>query len=603
MTAMPMAPGMDPHMVAYFQAQQRLQKHQHQQRGQQALPPGPNNVASQQQPHQRTQGQPPRQNQQQPQQQQGQQLQQEVLPGRKPRADANVASVLLQLKTKQNGEHVPATEAEALRIQAEHQAALNVRTATVRGLPQMNASPQLAGLHGYPGAPVPQAPGPMPPAMGMNVNMPVNMPMNMNMYGYPGMVPFALPQNSMGGMPPPAGYPMPPGVHVPVPMGVAVGDHASAGQMVQGLNHAAPGVMPQGRPDNGGSVAGGHGTEKAGTIMTDAYIESLISDDVMSKIATTRTASNAEPSSNAPPNVTDGSTSAKDNMNVPLVVPKDRDLIPDALFVALGQMKPTRLQQSDRVGCYKTRQINFLGMCCKHCGGQPGFGRYFPNSVRSLAQTTTSQTILKHIGGKCRMCPPAVRKAVLELQRQQAHKDHMTSGRPRYGSRKIFFQRMWARLHGRSADGETAVVVESDVSPETARAEAKRANTLKFSCKTSTIKSNIINKTVPFHTTKEEPSEDVVRSPPSEVSNNNSDEEDNNHSSEADESKKEQNCDVVNIRLSIDHNVATNSNSNVHSGDKRKLNVTTTAATNSSELRDDERAKKLRISPIESVEV
>merc|ERR1712137_455725 len=101
-----------------------------------------------------------------------------------------------------------------------------------------------------------------------------------------------------------------------------------------------------------------------------------------------------------------------------------------------------------RVGCYKTREIGFVGMSCKHCGGQPGFGRYYPNSVRSLAQTTTSQTILKHIGSKCRFCPPHVRQAVLELQRQQAAKEGMASGRPRYGSRKIFFQRMWARLHG-----------------------------------------------------------------------------------------------------------------------------------------------------------
>lgn len=93
-------------------------------------------------------------------------------------------------------------------------------------------------------------------------------------------------------------------------------------------------------------------------------------------------------------------------------------------------------------------------MCCKHCGGQPGFGRYFPNSVRSLAQTTTSQTILKHIGGKCRFCPPTIRKAVLELQRQQAHKEGLASSRPRYGSRKIFFQRMWARLHGKQQPEE-----------------------------------------------------------------------------------------------------------------------------------------------------
>jgi hypothetical protein len=137
-----------------------------------------------------------------------------------------------------------------------------------------------------------------------------------------------------------------------------------------------------------------------------------------------------------------------------LVVKKDRDLVPDALFVCMAQMKPCKLTPADRVGCYKAREIGFVGMCCKHCGGQPGFGRYFPNSVRSLAQTTTSQTILKHISGKCRFCPPTIRKAVLELQRQQAHKEGLATGRPRYGSRKIFFQRMWARLHGKKGAEE-----------------------------------------------------------------------------------------------------------------------------------------------------
>jgi len=135
-----------------------------------------------------------------------------------------------------------------------------------------------------------------------------------------------------------------------------------------------------------------------------------------------------------------------------LVFMKDRDLVPDALFVAMAQMKPCKLSQADRVGCYKSREIDFTGMCCKHCGGQPGFGRYYPNSVRSLAQTTTSQTILKHIGSKCRFCPQHIRQAVLELQRQQAAKEGIAAGRPRYGSRKIFFQRMWARLHGKKTD-------------------------------------------------------------------------------------------------------------------------------------------------------
>jgi hypothetical protein len=162
-----------------------------------------------------------------------------------------------------------------------------------------------------------------------------------------------------------------------------------------------------------------------------------------------------------------------------LVLMKDRDLVPDSLFVAMAQMKPCKLTQADRVGCYKSREIGFVGMCCKHCGGQPGFGRYYPNSVRSLAQTTTSQTILKHITGKCRFCPPQVRQAVLELQRHQAAKEGMSSGRPRYGSRKIFFQRVWARLHGGKEDNEVEGEKESeseDSKQENVKAEGDAAS-------------------------------------------------------------------------------------------------------------------------------
>lgn len=137
-----------------------------------------------------------------------------------------------------------------------------------------------------------------------------------------------------------------------------------------------------------------------------------------------------------------------------LVDTEDLDLVPDYLFLAMSQLKPCELSEQDKVGCYKDRDIGFSGMACKHCGGQPGFGKYFPATVRSLAQTTTSQTILKHVGQKCRMCPPNIRNSILALQGQEdAEKSTYArgpcdDGRPRYGSRKVFFQRVWARLHG-----------------------------------------------------------------------------------------------------------------------------------------------------------
>ena len=156
-----------------------------------------------------------------------------------------------------------------------------------------------------------------------------------------------------------------------------------------------------------------------------------------------------------------------------LVQPQDKDLVPDYLYLAIAQMKPCKLTDADRVGCYKNRQLNFVGMCCKHCGGQPGFGKFFPATVRSLAQTTTSQTIVKHVSAKCRSCPPEIRRAVLDLQEQQQQQvlnqdkagDAMEV-RPRYGSRKVFFQRVWDRLHGTTEEGSTTASSSSEEQTE-----------------------------------------------------------------------------------------------------------------------------------------
>ena len=59
----------------------------------------------------------------------------------------------------------------------------------------------------------------------------------------------------------------------------------------------------------------------------------------------------------------------------PLVKKLDRNLVPDALFVAMAQLEPCRLTIADKTGSYRKLELGFVGFCCKHCGGQPGFGR------------------------------------------------------------------------------------------------------------------------------------------------------------------------------------------------------------------------------------
>jgi hypothetical protein len=137
-----------------------------------------------------------------------------------------------------------------------------------------------------------------------------------------------------------------------------------------------------------------------------------------------------------------------------LVLLEDIDLVPDYLMIAMGQMKPCILEEWDKVGCYRNRPTGFRGMCCKHCGGENGHGKFFPSTVGGLSQTTTAQTILKHVAFKCPQCPDDVRQAVLKFQEDQSLSDatnRQIKG-PKYGSRKFFFQRLWDRLHDLDAN-------------------------------------------------------------------------------------------------------------------------------------------------------
>ena len=191
------------------------------------------------------------------------------------------------------------------------------------------------------------------------------------------------------------------------------------------------------------------------------------------------------------PDMSDEATVRKLMGATDLVEVGDKDLIPSYIFLAFAQLKRCALTEPDRVGCYKDRELGFTGMCCKHCGGAPGFGKYFPGTVRSLAQTTTSQTILKHVGSKCRMTPPHIRQAIMVLQAQEDSEKAAyargpeNDGRPRYGSRKVFFARLFNTLHH--------LPVPPLPSPEelagTAPKPAKKATTKRRSSSTSSTSS------------------------------------------------------------------------------------------------------------------
>ena len=127
-----------------------------------------------------------------------------------------------------------------------------------------------------------------------------------------------------------------------------------------------------------------------------------------------------------------------------VVFEDDRKLVTDYLFTLLAQMETCYFAEQDRVGGrskVKDCPIGYVGVQCKHCAGKAGFGRYFPVSIEALTSANSDRNIFNHII-KCRRCPIQVKQ---ELHR---YLEEQQDAKNRRGLRKVFFQRVWQRMHG-----------------------------------------------------------------------------------------------------------------------------------------------------------
>ncbi len=126
-----------------------------------------------------------------------------------------------------------------------------------------------------------------------------------------------------------------------------------------------------------------------------------------------------------------------------LVFDEDKSLLTDYFFHVMKQLRFCRFSESDR----KTRggkrdniKVGFGGLKCVHCSDTQNSRKFFWSNVDRLANSFAE--IPGHVL-KCRRCPQGTKNALIDLKAM--HSDQM-SKLPR-GSQKIFFRRMWRRLH------------------------------------------------------------------------------------------------------------------------------------------------------------
>lgn len=126
-----------------------------------------------------------------------------------------------------------------------------------------------------------------------------------------------------------------------------------------------------------------------------------------------------------------------------LVLDEDKLLLTDYFYHLMRQLRLCRFSESDRKtrgGKRENIAVGYGGLQCVHCSDAPNSRKFFWSNVDRLANSFAE--IPAHVL-KCRRCPNPVKQALMDLKRR--HPEQMAR-LPR-GSQKVFFRRMWRRLH------------------------------------------------------------------------------------------------------------------------------------------------------------
>lgn len=136
-------------------------------------------------------------------------------------------------------------------------------------------------------------------------------------------------------------------------------------------------------------------------------------------------------------------TKADSDVGQYLVDELDSNLLTDYFFHIMQQLVVCRFSEKDRKtrgGKRENVDIGYGGLQCIHCVNMHTSRKFFWSTVDRLANSFAE--IPSHIL-KCKHCPDEVREALLVLKGR--HHDQIQS-LPR-GSQKVFFRRVWRRLH------------------------------------------------------------------------------------------------------------------------------------------------------------
>ncbi len=169
---------------------------------------------------------------------------------------------------------------------------------------------------------------------------------------------------------------------------------------------------------------------------------------------------NVDASSDSSSKVVDDKWNKSGAQAPPLVLPSDKRSTTAFTFHLLGQMQPCVFSEADRLGRRRGLKVGFTGLACRHCYGIHGSGRFFPSSVKTMADASKSLDVIYRHVMSCKDCPLEIKGQLRNLR--EVH-DCERNNMP-FGNQRAFFVKLWHRLHANSSD-DVLLLLPASLSP------------------------------------------------------------------------------------------------------------------------------------------
>lgn len=155
-----------------------------------------------------------------------------------------------------------------------------------------------------------------------------------------------------------------------------------------------------------------------------------------------------------------------DESSTLLVSPSEKHDTTTFTFHVMSQLRPCVFTEADRLGRRRGLKVGFPGLACRHCHGEHvRSGRFFPGTIKTMADASkTLDVVYRHVM-KCKECPWNIKAGLKTLR--EFH-DTERSKMP-FRNQRGFFVKIWGRLH---QDDDTSLPGEDLVASASSAASA-----------------------------------------------------------------------------------------------------------------------------------